>query len=487
MDPKEQAVSEFIQDVIKNPDMRKDLVKKSHLYFFYTYFSDYATYKIAPFQKEWFKITENDKISLSVIVAFRSSAKSTIMTMSDVLWSIMGSQEKKFVLILSQTQDQAKQHFKNLKKELEENKLLQNDLGPFKEDEWNNSTLVLPRYNARITAASTEQSIRGLRHGRHRPDLIICDDVENTASVKTPEGRNKTYDWFNSEVVPLGSEGTRIIVIGNLLHEDSLIKRLEHEIKNNERSGLFRKYPIIDEKGKIYWPGRFPNMDAVEALRKKIKDPFAWNREFKLLIIDDRERVIDPKWIQDYSKIQEPDRYMYTRYVTGVDLAYKNKETSNFTAMVSAKVIGTKEERMIFVLPNPVNARLKHTEIKEVMRGIAKSNGGENSTTLFVEEVGAQGWLTQDLADEGYDAVGVPIRGMDKRVRLQMTANLIYEGRIVFPETGCEELLHQILNFGTAKYDDLVDAFTTMVLGAINNEKEPQQVFFIDLKGFYDR
>ena len=77
------------------------------------------------------------------------------MTMSYPIWSILGKQQKKFVLILGLTQKQAKQHLLNLKRELESNQLLQRDLGPFEEDEeWGSYSLVIPKLDARITAAS---------------------------------------------------------------------------------------------------------------------------------------------------------------------------------------------------------------------------------------------------------------------------------------------------------------------------------------------
>ena len=60
-------------------------------------------------------------------------AKSTIITMSYPIWTILGEQQKRFVLILCQTRVQAKQHMVNLKRELESNTLLKNDLGAFPE------------------------------------------------------------------------------------------------------------------------------------------------------------------------------------------------------------------------------------------------------------------------------------------------------------------------------------------------------------------
>src|SRR5439155_412957 len=86
-------------------------------------------------------------------------------------------------------------------------------------DEWGSNSIVISKFGARITIASTEQSIRGLRHGEHRPDLVICDDVEDLNSVKTREGREKTFQWLTGEVLPIGDQNTKLMIIGNLLHE----------------------------------------------------------------------------------------------------------------------------------------------------------------------------------------------------------------------------------------------------------------------------
>ena len=290
---------DLAEQMFKDRKIRINITRRSHLLFFHFYFANYVKYETAPFQKEILHLSENIDTKNLFVVAFRGSSKSTILTMSYPIWAILGEQRKKFILILCQTKSQAKQHMMNLKGELESNRLLRNDLGPFREDndEWGSSSLVFSRLNARITAASSEQSIRGIRHHQYRPDLIICDDVEDIASVKTREGRDKIYNWLHGEVIPAGDKNTRLIVVGNLLHEDSLMMRIKQDVDEDKLNGVFKSYPLIDESGQIAWPGKYPTQEDIEIERKQIGNDIAWQREFLLRIVPDDGCVVYPEWI----------------------------------------------------------------------------------------------------------------------------------------------------------------------------------------------
>ncbi|HRY59910.1 MAG TPA: hypothetical protein P5096_00840 [Patescibacteria group bacterium] len=458
--------------ITEDPIFRAELCRKSFKWFFIVYFADYIEYPIAEFHNELFEIAENEKIKTAVITAFRSSAKSTILTVAYAIWAILGQQNRKFVVLVSQTQEQVRVHFKNIKRALESNTLLKEDLGPFEEDEWNSASIVITKLNARITALSSEQSFRGAIHGHTRPQLILCDDIEDTTSVKTREGRDKIYKWFNSEIMPLGDQNTRTIVFGNLTHEDCLLMRLKKEIESGERSGIYREYPMIDENGKILWPGKYPSEEAIEEERKKM-DKFSFAREFMLQIIDDREAVINKEDIHYYAgKIPEPLRNQSWSYVTGIDLAISQKDSADCTAMVTMKIIGEDEKMRIYVLPHPINDRLTFSQILETGVTLSQSLGGRGNNLYCVEEVMLQGYLTQHFKDNNLNAEGVKISGMDKRTRLIMTSDWIRKGIILFPERGAEDLIKQILGFGVEKHDDLVDSFTIAILRTINNPPE---------------
>ena len=70
--------------------------------------------------------------------------------------------------------------------------------------------------------ASIESSIRGIKHGPHRPQLIICDDLEDLDIVKTRK-RDKMFQWLMGATYSSRRKNTRLIVIGTRLHNDSII------------------------------------------------------------------------------------------------------------------------------------------------------------------------------------------------------------------------------------------------------------------------
>lgn len=475
--------------MIKDKKVRVAITKESHWYFFHFYFAHYVTYPTAKFQDEIFELTEKEDLGNFFVVAFRGSGKSTIITTSYPIWAILGRPQKKFVLILCQTQAQAKQHMMNLRRELENNPMLKNDLGPFQEEpgEWGSSSLVFKRLNARITVASSEQSIRGLRHNQHRPDLIIGDDVEDLASTKTREGRNKTYEWLTGEVIPAGDRKTRLVIVGNLLHEDSLLMRIKENISSKKIDGIFKEYPLIKE-GEILWPGKYLSLEDIETEKRKAGNEFAWEREYMLHVIAAEDQAIHKEWVCFYDELpnrKEKDCYGYTRYYgvrIGLDLAISKKDTADYTTFVPAILFGDGSDTQIYILPGIINRKMTFPETvdlcKEMERIYYKDT--ERKPTFIIEDVAYQKALPQQLKSEGlWDVRSSSPGNQDKRTRLVLTANMIKSGRVKFPKKGAEELLSQIINFGVEKHDDLADAFSGLVLSVVNDPPRVPRVIFL--------
>lgn len=462
---------EIIEIMLKDGKVRRSIARENHLLFFSAYFGHYMEYEFGDFHREMLELSSDEETKTLVVTAARGIGKSTILNMSLAIWSILGKNRKKFIIILSHTQAKARQHFVNLRKELEENKLLKSDLGPFKEDsgEWG-SSLVLPFYDARITFASTEQSIRGMRHKQHRPDLIIADDLEDNDSVKTLDSRNKTYGWLTKDIIPAGEAHTKLVIVGTLLHEDSVMMRFKKEILEGKRSGEYREYPLINDEGVILWPSKYPNELAIEEERMRIGDEKSWYQEYLLKIVSGSDRVIHPEWIRYYDQLpaKTPEnKYRYS--LIGIDLAISQRDRADCTAMVAAQIYGYGKDMKAYILPHPVNERLDFPSAIERAKLLSSSLADDSRRAkMFVENNQYQDAFPQMLKDAKYPAEGVRSVG-DKRMRLTIINPIIKAGQIYFPRYGAETLIQQLIGFGVERYDDLADAFAILIGEIIKN------------------
>lgn len=460
---------DLLKKLFNDRQVRREITSNSHLYFFATYFSNYMQYEISDLHRELFALTEQDDSPLSVVMAFRGSAKTTIMTMSYPLWAVMGRQQKKFVLISSQTIYQSRMHMTNIRRELESNALLANDLGPFieQQDELGTTSIYLSKYDARIMAISSEQSVRGIRHGAYRPDLIIADDVEDVTSVKTREGRNKTFDWYTGEIIPAGDTHTKRIVVGNLLHEDSLLMRLKSLIQQDEIDGTFTEWPI-QKNGVSTWPGKYPDKASIESMRRKVASRIAWEREYMLNLVADDDQIIQRKDIQYYDELPEKLDGQYRRIIIGVDLAISESDKADFTAILVIDVRGTGDKQRMYILPNIINKRMNFRATVDQLKSLSDYH---NYPKLYIEQTAYQASIVQQLSYDGLDVMGINPHS-DKRSRLSMVSDVIQRGKVLFPRAGSKELIDQLVGFGIEKHDDLVDALTTAILAFARDDRK---------------
>lgn len=474
---------DVLQKIIHDKGVRKNLAMKSHYWFFHIYLSHYVKFKTAEFHKEIFNITENENIKDAVIVSFRGSAKSTIMTLSYPLWAMLGTPQKKCIVVASLTQNQSKTLLYQIKNELESNSLLIEDFGPFAEenDAWRADSLIIGPYGTRILAISANESIRGLRHGAYRPDLIICDDVEDINTVKSQEGRDKTYQWFTGELIPMGDLSTKVVVIGNLLHEDSLIMRLKGQgAKTKNR--IFKSYPLITDNESIIWLGKYPDQESIDQERNRVGH-IAFQREYLLTIVPDNDVVVRPEWICYYDELPNLQQNDFRYLAFSVDLAISEKQTADYTAIVSGYVFGIDKDTKIYISPFPINQRM---DFPKTINTIISENlkHSDKLCKWFVEDVAYQAAVIQELNQHGLQVQGVKLLGADKRARISQTTSWIQNGRVLFPRKGVERLISQLVSFGVERYDDLADAFSMLVLQIIKFNPKKARVFGPDSEAY---
>jgi len=463
--------------MIKDRRLRTMITSKSHYWFCSFYLAGHIKCATPDFHRALFALTENFALGHLVVPAFRGSGKSTIFSLSYPLWAILGILQYKFVVIVAKTQEQARLYLKNIKDELEANDILKADMGPFREDNiWRDNAIVLTRQDAMIMAVSSEQSIRGIKHGNMRPQLIICDDLEDSHSVRNRENRNKLDDWLKNDLMPAGEVGARLVVTGAILHQDSLIMRLKKEIEEGRLTGIYKSYPILDEKGQSMWPGKYPDRDAIEKLKLEIGNEIAWAQEYMLVPATRESAIIKPEWIKRYREIPDiRDPKNEFRYaITGVDPAISLATAADYTAMVSAFVFGWAEKIRIYILPHPVNEKLEFPQAMEKMKLIADSLIPGKQTRVIIESNGFQQSHVDSLATFGYPVEGIKNYGDGKEERLRIVSHHIQRGFVLFPEKGAELLLEQMMYFNSENHDDLADALAILVSKIMSeNKKKP--------------
>lgn len=466
--------------------------RKHLLGFSLIYLTGYFTDPPATFHPQLIHALEDKGEKRLEIVGFRGSGKSTFGSLALPLWAALEHPDDyPFIILISDSARQATLNISAIKNELETNALLKQDYGEIKgttiEDfslkgdgeEWQKQNLVLSN-GVRILARSRGQKVRGLRHLQHRPKLVIVDDPEDGEWVRTKENRDKTERWLRSEVMGgLDARKGRLVVIGNLLHMDALLSRLR--VPGSGFKVL--EFPLIDPKtGDCTWPAMYP---TAQALKDKERDmgPVAWQREMLLKIVAEEAAIITPEDIHYYDA--RPTGAVAAIKGHGIDLAISQKESADYTTIVSGEVFyvedkppfGSGDTPKIFIRPKPYNEHVTFHDFLRTVRGMPGELGGAN--IFFVEDVGYQKAAIQEM--ERALLPVVPMRPVtDKRSRLQTVAPLIKNGTVLFPRTGCEELLGQIFNLGVESHDDLCDGLTTLLQGLMNQGLELPKIQWIE-------
>lgn len=177
--------------------------------------------------QEIFEILDDDSIQLAAIAAPRGFGKTSIVNMAYPAKKIL-YREKNLIVPISCTATQAVMHSENLKRELLQNPIVTTLFGPMKSDSFSKECWIT-QTGIMILPRGAGQQVRGILHKQYRPDLIICDDLEDPESVQNEDLRKKLKEWFFADVcnaVNRAQKGWKIVVIGTILHEDSLLANL---------------------------------------------------------------------------------------------------------------------------------------------------------------------------------------------------------------------------------------------------------------------
>lgn len=269
----EAEVAGFAPDPAAREE-RRQKAQASFEFFCKTYFPHYVkpatgdavlhTYLYARLQE----IVDNGIGDHDAIAAPRGNAKSTLVTQLFVLWCAITAR-KRYPVIIMDALDQSLPMLEAIKAELDSNPRLSMDFpeATGQGRVWQVGVIVT-RNDAKIQVFGAGKRMRGLRHGPHRPDLVVGDDLENDENVRSPEQRDKLQSWLTKTVLSLGpaDDSMDVIIIGTILHYDSVLARL---LKNRLwRAKKFRAIERWPDRMDLWeqWEQRLLNEGEVEAM-----------------------------------------------------------------------------------------------------------------------------------------------------------------------------------------------------------------------------
>ena len=230
---------------------------------------------------------------------FRGAAKSTLLNKVTVLNRIYFEYEP-FTMIVSAAKDKAENFLADIKALVDKANAKGYALSRGKTWKSDRAEVIVNKgmkdkngnsieHKCFIAAFGAGQDPRGYTYDNVRPTLIIGDDLESKSgqyAIDNKRNRQKIKEWFYADLLPsLHPTRGQVILIGTILHEDSILNNIimekENEkikIENGEeeddeygthKSEWHTKVIPIMENGKAMWPSRFP-IKKIKALKSRL-------------------------------------------------------------------------------------------------------------------------------------------------------------------------------------------------------------------------
>lgn len=427
------------------------------------YFSDTP----APFHRRLFDDLASGK-RLLARVAPRGHAKSTCAALAYPLWCIC-TRRRANIVIITHELALATQFVRDIRHELESNDALIDAHGDLcresphdpppiarRRKKWSQACFTTAS-GVTVQAKSVGASFRGTRVGPHRPDLVICDDIEKDERVESPDARRKLDHWLRRVVMPALAPDGQLLVLGSLIHHDSLLANLRDRRRFPRWDyAVYRALEALPDAAGGHrlaplWPARW-SLERLEAERQRV-GTLAFEQEYMANPVDDALQVFRPEWLRRCT-VAEAEGPRLLRLLA-VDPATGVAGGDYFAMWVGGI--------------DPADGRiytrrlvLDRVGVIEQLRRITDAFDQWRPMRVGIEAVAYQVTLCQALDDVGrrtgrYIPVTPLHATANKRARIEGAAPFFENGTFRLPESLDPEVESQFLNFPRARHDDAPD------------------------------
>lgn len=447
----------------KKIQVLKKLFEKDLESFGKFFFKNHLKLETPDFHREIYRMYEGD-LKRIALGAPRGHAKSTITDLVYLAWEIVNKKQR-FVLLVSDTYSQATLFLESLKAEFESNERLKEFYGDLTSKNWSESEIVVN--GIMIKAIGAGMKVRGLKYLDSRPTLVLVDDLENDELVENKERREKLERWFNGALVPSMDKEGRVIVIGTILHYDSLLCKMLNEGKYTEYSK--KTYKAITD-GIALWPEHlsYEELDKIKKDYMEKGQGYLFYQEYQNDPISDENRKFKLEKFKYYEDKDIEGKQMKTSVT--YDRAYSLDKVADFTGKI---VVSVDRENNWYIRQA---VRLKVIE-KDLITDIFDTKDYFSTEKIGIEQKAYEYTIKPALEDEMRKRNNFFIieelkdGGTAKTKRIEGLLPRFEAGTIYFKRDQAD-LIDELITFPKGVHDDLADALAHQLTLASRPEGE---------------
>ena len=390
----------------------------------------------------------------------RGHAKSTLVSFLLAMYRIC-FQKKKFIVIVSDSEDKAKDFAIRIRDELEHNKELIQDfsLEGFKTTDWSKTDFIT-KTGIRVVAKGSNQSLRGLVHLDTRPDSIILDDIETNETA----GTDNIINFILTDVIPSANRrgDYDICYIGTIIKDMSALHRMA--INPQWASA---KWEAVDDEGNMIAPMLLPkkeydNQKAMYQELGKMSVFYAENHNNPT--IGDEEST----FIQDFFSYKDQEPIGCNYYIAYDPALPPSGRTKLKKVDRSAIIVLATDHKQNWYIVKVYANRDTPQKNRELIYNLCRKY---NPKTIWMETIAAQRGMYLEIRNNRPNDVNLPLREIpshsgSKEARIEQLQPFYESGRIIhINKTDKEivELERELLLFGRTSHDDRSDCLSFFI------------------------
>lgn len=469
----------------------RDLVKQTllaHPDLFILHYFGHQIEHLKDFQAELLRLTQRELRLLALLPA--QHGKTTLLSTKLPIYELCKNPDVRITLIAKNDQD-AQSIMRSIIAELEGNKRLIADFGPFRPPQgaakpWGTEQLSIQKRSLIDPRATIEAYGSGANVLGHRGDLWICDDIVTEKNSANEEQRERLKEYFDVavETGPVG-EG-RLVVVGTRFHMQDLYGDVEARV-DDDGLPIYRTFfrdAVVGDFESSIWPEVW-SVAALRRIRAGIGsisfDKRYRNRPRDASLITFREEWIQGSVTEGFPGCLDYDRGIGAqaqwRVFTGFDPAVGTSKDAKFcgTAVIGQDPAEDDEKYYIvdlgreqLTMPSQVNHLLNNHMEYAAFCTVTESNGYQRGLHQFV---------MQTIEERGLPKLKfMPHQTgrekLDPDAGVSSLAPLVENGLLRFPygtpegKRKSKLLIEEMISYPQGKYSDILMALWFAVIAA---------------------